>query len=387
MGILLGRWDCEYCSKKGIPADVRHCPGCGNPVGQNVKYYLPAGSNDYVDPKDVPGGPDWQCTYCESYNRYEASICSNCGASRNEGKDYFQKQPKADPGDMETHHPYSHTSSGDIVSYKKSDHIQEAHARSGISLEPVEPWFKRAFAFPWLKWALIGISIIAVVIGIIALVMPKEKTLTVDNFSWERILYIDKYKTVSESDWSMPIGARLRYTRSEIRSYDHQLAGYKTETYTEQEIDHYETYVSGYRDLGNGYFEEIYDSRPVYKTVTKTREVPYYIDVPVYDTKYYYDIDKWVSDHTVVTDGFDKKPYWGQEPPPASSIPVVGDERVSSRTEHYYIVGTVIGTDKSKLYTIAYNDWLDLQEGNTIHCKVYITGKIVLLNVLSEDAQ
>ena len=384
MGTLLGRWDCEYCSQKGIPANVRHCPKCGNPVGQNVKYYLPTGSKDYVDPQEVPKGPDWKCTYCESYNRYEDKVCSNCGASKLEGTDYFQNHSEVSGENRSTYHSNANTASDERIFSDNHEDDTEAYSYGGSY-----SGYKgtQLDSRNWLKRLLAGLAIIAAVIGIIVLVTPKEKILTVDGFSWERTLYIDKYKTVNESDWNMPAGARLRSTRSEIRSYDHQLAGYRTETYTEKEIDYYETYVAGYEDQGNGYFKEIYKSRPVYKTVTKTREVPYYVDVPVYATKYYYEIDKWVAERNVVTTGTDKEPYWGKEPSPGSAIPKLGDERVSSRAEQYYIVGTVTGSETSQSYTIAYNDWINLQEGDTIRCKVYISGKVVLLDVLDEETQ
>ena len=358
MGILLGRWDCEYCSKKGIPADVRQCPSCGNPVGQNVKYYLPEGSKDYVDPKVVPKGADWKCGYCESYNRSEAEVCSNCGAPKGAGKDYFQN------------HAENAAKNSSVSPAGNTYYSQSSTAYSHTQ--------KKDFNY-WLKWIIAGIAVIAVIIGIAAIVAPKEKTLSVEGFSWERTLYIEKYKTVRDSGWSLPSGARLSYTKEEVRSYDHQFVGYRTETYTEQEIDYYESYVSGYRDLGNGYFEEITAQRPVYKTVTKTREVPQYIDVPIYDTKYYYDIDRWANDHTNVTKGNDHEPYWGDEPS-ATGKPKLGDERVSSRSESYSVIGTVSGSKNSRSYEIGYSDWEKLKKGDSVRCKVYVSGKIELLD-------
>ena len=379
MGILLGRWDCQYCSQKGIPADVRHCPNCGNPVGENVKYYLPTGSKDYVDPNVVPKGPDWQCAYCSSYNRYDAVICSNCGASRNEGTNYFEatsgNSGSMSPPDTDTGRENS------VPTYQPDTNTY------GSGNIPRTSSYQVSRRKQWFILFLTGLAI-AAIIGIISFIAaPKEKTLTVDGFSWERTIYIDEYKTVKESDWHMPPGARYRYTREEIRSYDHQFAGYKTETYTEQEIDHYEDYVSGYRDLGNGYFEEIYSSRPVYKTVTKTREVPYYIDIPIYDTKYYYDIDKWVAGRKVETKGTDQNPYWGPEPPTVSGKPKIGDEKVSRRSEDYYIVGTIEGKKKSRSYAISYNDWEKLQQGDKIRCMVSIDGDVELLDVIYEEVQ
>ena len=382
MGILLGRWDCKYCSQKGIPANIRHCPGCGSPVGQDVKYYLPTGSADYVDPQEVPKGSDWKCTYCESYNRYEDKVCSNCGASRQEGTDYFKIHSEVSEDSHSTYHSNVKNSFEERIFSDKHENDTEAYSHggsySGYAGTQID-------SRNWIKWLLAGLAIIAAVIGIIISVTPKERILTVDGFSWERTLYIDKYRTVNESGWNMPAGARLQYTRSEVRSYDRQLAGYRTETYTEREIDYYEKYVAGYEDQGNGYFKEIYDSRPVYKTVTKTREVPYYVDVPVYDTKYYYEIDKWVAERSIATKGTDKEPYWGKEPLSGSTIPKIGDERVSSRSEQYYIVGTVAGSETSQSYSVTYSDWIYLNERDNIRCKVYISGKIILLDVIDEE--
>lgn len=393
MGILMGKWDCEYCSRKGIPANIRHCPACGNPVGNNVKYYLPEGSTDYVDPHSVPKGADWKCAYCGSYNRCTDTICKNCGASKQDGKDYFKSNFEDIKEIVHTEPHSSNNSEAPHIGYIPLSRSQpapsqlrsnnEAENRSARA-EKLIPSIIKALN-PFKKYILAGIAIIAVIIGLVLLITPKERILTVESFSWKRIMYIDEYKTVSESDWQMPSEGRLLYTRSEIRSYEHRLTGYKTETYTQQEIDRYEQYVSGYRDLGNGYFQEIMSSRPVYKSVTKTREVPQYTDVPIYDTKYYYYIDKWVSDHTVTTSEADKNPYWGQEPPPSSTPPAIGDERVSSRTEHYYFVGTIVDSDKSQNYAISYADWIRLQDGDTVRCNVYITGKVELLDIITEE--
>lgn len=406
MGILMGKWDCEYCSRKGIPANIRHCPACGNPVGNDVKYYLPEGSADYVEPHSVPNGADWQCAYCGSYNRCTADLCKNCGASKLNGKDYFQVHSEDTEETVTTDLLYANN----IVYHNTKQHSSDNSKAPPIEYIPLArpqpeppqmrsndeaaekevPAVRRIPSIikalkPFKKYIFAGIAIITVIIGIVLLVTPKERILTVESFSWKRIMYIDEYKTVSESDWQMPSEGRLRYTRSEIRYYEHRLTGYKTETYTEQEIDHYEQYVSGYRDLGNGYFQEIMSSRPVYKSVTKTREVPQYTDVPIYNTKYYYYIDKWVSDHTVTTSEADKNPYWGQEPPPISTPPAIGDERVSSRTEHYYFVGVMVDSDKSQNYAISYADWIRLQDGDTIRCNVYITGNVELLDIITEE--
>ena len=66
--------------------------------------------------------------------------------------------------------------------------------------------------------------------------------------------------------------------------FDH----YETRTRTVKVKEGEERYVSGQRDKGNGYFEDVYSTRPVYED----REEEYR-DVPVYQTKYLYTVYEW----------------------------------------------------------------------------------------------
>ena len=227
---------------------------------------------------------------------------------------------------------------------------------------------------------LIIFSVLAVVAGLVYAFTPKERELIVTGVSWQYEVDIQQYKTVSESDWFLPSNGRLKYIAQEIRSYTKVLDGYRTETYTEQEIDHYEENIS-YRDCGNGYAEEIRSSYPVYRTVTKTREVPVYRDVPVYDTKYYYDIDKYVFSRTETTQNSDKYPFWPENLPVEKESPTIGDERISSQRETYMIFAYISGKDvrDQKEYTMNLEEWKAINVGDSVRCKIYITGKIELI--------
>ena len=72
----------------------------------------------------------------------------------------------------------------------------------------------------------------------------------------------------------MPSGARLKYEKNEIYDYEKVVDHYeiKTKQVEKTRISRYETYVTGYKDLGNGYFEEITDERPVYETYYESEE-------------------------------------------------------------------------------------------------------------------
>lgn len=126
------------------------------------------------------------------------------------------------------------------------------------------------------------------------------------------------------------------------------------------------------RDLGNGYFEEIISSRPIYETYYETQEYQesVYRDEPIYQTKYYYEIDKWIYERSVKTNGVDKTPYWGD-------VTLDSDEKISTRSENYYITGSNKRNKSSKV-SLSFDDWNSLEVGQTVKVKVSLGyGKIV----------
>ena len=396
---ILMVWDCKFCSRKGIPGNVRTCPGCGNPCGNNVKYYIP-GQKMYVNHSEVPDGADWQCDYCKSYNRCYDDTCRNCGASKDGTQDYFGQNVKASENsssddlyeneiddDYLTNENFSidndiNKNSKETINEDKAETNYQQTDRTTFGY--IKNSIKKILASINTKQMLITVlsifSVLAVLAGLVYAFVPKERELIVTGISWQYEVDIEQYKTVSESDWFLPSNGRLKHTAQEIRSYTKVLDGYRTETYTEQEIDHYEENVS-YRDCGNGYAEEIRSSYPVYRTVTKTREVPVYRDVPVYDTKYYYDIDKYVFNRTETTQGSDKYPFWPENLPIEKESPTIGDERISSQRETYMIFAYMSGKDvrDQKEYTMNLEEWKAINVGDSVRCKIYITGKIELI--------
>lgn len=58
--------------------------------------------------------------------------------------------------------------------------------------------------------------------------IPKTQEITINSFSWERSIDIEKYQTVEESDWSLPSNARLQYSQKEFYGYQDVLDHYET---------------------------------------------------------------------------------------------------------------------------------------------------------------
>ena len=359
--LLEGLWDCKYCDTKGNRGSIRDCPNCGRARDEDTQFYMPNTITYVLEEKvqEISKNPDWVCPYCNSLNSDLINTCKSCGAARtSENLDYFsikekklsedsstiQKNSKEDYEDGSTHNNYTHATEN-VINF---------------------PDFIRNH---WKYFVIIPL-ILALIVGIIFLIIPKNEEITIKQFGWEYSIEIEKYQTVEESGWSLPAGARLQYTNLEFSHYQSVFDHYETNTrqVEKQRIVGYEDYVSGYRDLGNGYFEEIIAQRPVYETYyeTETYEEPVYRNEPVYLTKYYYEIDKWIHERDIHTKGLDKNPYWGK-------AILEDNERIANKTEKYYITGI---NSKKEVQSISldYEVWKNLNVEQTVKLKISMSG-------------
>ncbi len=121
----------------------------------------------------------------------------------------------------------------------------------------------------------------------------------------------------------------------EIRTYEDVIIGYTEEArqVSEQVYVGENEYVCGQRDLGNGFFEDIWCSDPIYETEFSTvyEDVPIYESQPVYDTEYTYEIDKWVFSRTERLTGSDQNSLWPE-------YRLEGNEREGRRSESYVAI-------------------------------------------------
>lgn len=399
-----GYWDCHYCGAKGIRGRTRNCPNCGKPRGQEVKFYLKEFDEKYkVD--NSSDKPDWFCEYCSSYNPDSADICISCSATRG-SKTYSSFRDTgfsetiidADGNKIDDFGEIS-DEERDALNYQteredrerarhkmKSSSNQES-SFSNQNFKQSNPLFQSSFfssgnesrfnlkRFSWKS--ILGVTAgIFLVIGLICWILPKEVEFEVNEISWNRSVNIEQRVTVKESGWTVPSGGRIYDTRTEIKEYQNKLDHYETyyETVSEKVIDHYKT-VTKKRDKGNGDFEITEEQQPVCKTVQRKekRERPVYVKVPIYETKYYYKLERWKFSRSVDTSGEDKNPYFGDFTLQEGKLPYnVGKERVSSKTEKYSIGGIVEGDQKS--YSVDFSLWQDIEIGDKVKGKVSVTG-------------
>ena len=108
---------------------------------------------------------------------------------------------------------------------------------------------------------------------------------------------------------------------------------------------------------------------PVYNYVDKTEtyQDPVYENVAINQTKYYYEIDKWVHKRYITTSGADKNPYWGEV--------ILGvHEREGHHAETYMI--TCLVDDEYQTYTCSRAIWEQLNKNDVKKVKVTL-GMIV----------
>ena len=335
---IWGYWNCPYCDTKGIRADNQSCPSCGAPVLPGTKFYVKDGVREEVEEEKINNEVNWICEYCDAQNDAHDEFCRNCGSPKEEAKrDYFSALAP-DPEPAPPPQP------ANLLARLRNIHI-------GKKLK-------------------IGLIFLFVSVFLIWLFVPITRSSVIESFEWERSIAIEEFQNVDESDWALPQGANLHRTAEEIHHYDQVLDHYETKT---RRVAHkvQDGYDTKYKDLGNGQFEEI--EVPRYRTeyVDETYEEPVYRSVPVYKTKYYYDIDKWVMVTTANTHGNDHEPYW-KDTGLSNTVtdPAYGDRREGEHKGTYYVIfKDKKGKEQKKEYSES--EWSILSVGDTVSYKTF----------------
>lgn len=356
--VVKGYWDCPYCSSREIDGLVDFCPNCGVHKPKDVKYYLKGNvtTNTTYSKSQVPDSDvlsekelekagiskeecdgkhkEWVCDFCGSLNNWADNVCSSCGSQKDESDTLYGGEKK----------------SGE-------EPAEQQHTASSQDKEQLSVWDKiKSFFVKNRKEA----AIVTVIIAVLSVMFfPYKKVVTVKSFAWERNISLEEYRTVQESDWNVPEGGRVYDEKTEIKSYVSVVDHYETvwETKTREVFDHNETSTT-YSDNGNGTFTEHTTTTPVYRTETyqESHEEPVYRQDPVYATKYYYDIDKWVdTGNDYPSSGKDHKPYWNED-----YKPMADNIRDTDRSETY-----TVKLDNGKTQEKSYSEWKNMKIGDT----------------------
>ena len=398
-------WDCKYCGTHGILGQYRECPNCAHPRDKDTKFYLPnsqgIGSkvsaklgHIIVDEKDIKSkGPDWLCENCGSYNPDWTDSCLSCGAPRDGSKNYAEinrdKQDLSNSARAAIREEYirknhdREDNPSDNDAFESKEDVSKSIGRNRIN----KNWIKE-HAHDLKRFGIITtcmLLMISIFVGL-GLFFSQEEMVTVQELHWKYSVEIEKYTELRESGWSVPEGGVVSYTKEEIHHYDTVLDHYDTVMVDKQEtyLDHYETvsvqreerYLDHYEteyiyegDDGNGYgsvrtvstpvyytrYVTEYEQKPVYETRHWKEPVlePVYRDDPVYRTKYYYDIWRWVYSRTLKNEGqVTKTP---QFPNPN----LAENERFGRKYKEYWVVA-FNNKEEKKIYKTTEEIWKQL---------------------------
>jgi len=369
--IVYGYWDCNYCETTKLRGDIEKCPNCGASRNENTEFYLDDNKKEEVEKEKINKNPNWLCSYCSSQNEDHENICEYCGASKTDSeKNYIQLKQERLKAKLKAKYEDPDYQRPEPDLKKAEPEKTETKPTKKSIFDKLKNNNLSAKAKKILKTTAITAGAIfatAIIINIISWLMtPITHEMIVEDISWTRNINIETLTTYEESGWSLPSGARLQYSQEEIRSYKQVLDHYETKTreVSEQVLVGYEEYVAGYKDLGNGQFQEIIEERPVYETKyeTETYQEPVYRDEPVYDTKYYYEIDRYVHSYTEKASEHNKNPYW-----PDVNLGV--KDREGNRSEHYYLHGTDTldpNNKHSRMFELDYSKWIKYNIGDSI---------------------
>ena len=230
MTIRMGYWDCPSCSAKKNLGPSSTCASCGKPRGPNVPFYTDDGAPTIEDPELVArarAGADWKCKYCNADNRAGVMDCAQCGA----GPD------------------------GSVRREQK------------VMLDPVA---KKGSSS----------RILAIIAGVLLLlgscvwfffVRTTELSVTVDRVAWVKSAVVEALETSREQGFSEQVPGGAHRIRSETKSRTKHVQDGTTKVKV------------GKKDLGNGMFEDLYETKPKF------------VDKQVDDEWVTYDVDKWVE--------------------------------------------------------------------------------------------
>lgn len=352
MTVWEGAWDCPQCGLKKNNGPDKYCGGCGAPRGDDVEFYLPENAKEVTDKENLRKaelGPDWKCQFCGGDNSAEHKFCTGCGS----GQD---GSPARKTRDIMIEKPENKSVS------EKKENKTGFNAKTGCIV-------------------VAAMFLLFIIIGYVF--RPHDMMLTCTGFKWERSVEIERFDTYTENAWynELPSGARILSQTQKIHHNDRIKTGSitKTREVTKKIQTGTEKVVTGKKDMGNGYFKDIYETRPVYKTVTEneTYQEPVYKELPVFKTYYTYHIDRWKPSRTDKADGIDQKAIW----PP---LCLYKKERPGKKTENYIVFFTDSKQNNLTYEAKTESEWLKFRKENKYKARISSAGRIIQIETNGE---
>jgi hypothetical protein len=312
VAIREGRWRCPYCSVVNRGAELA-CSGCGATRDKDVAFFLEDEAGEVTDEKLIAraeAGADWLCNFCQTSNRPEHDHCRNCGAEKGTSP---------------------------------SRSVRDVVSPPPVALAAPAP---RPSGHGCAKWIVLALLLALGLCGVVSYfaLRKTDDTVRVAGFSWSRTIDVDAYRTVRNQAWegSVPANARVVSREQQVHHTDHVQTG-------TQKVK------VGTKDMGNGFFKDVYENRPVYS------------DKPVYRYKVTYEAEAWVHERTAKASAEDHAPHW-----PAAGVGF--HEREAGRNESYVVRLEGRGSYRMDLPE---DRWASLQVGQRFHAVIQGGSKVL----------
>ncbi|HPR36151.1 MAG TPA: zinc finger Ran-binding domain-containing protein [Spirochaetota bacterium] len=336
MAIREGKWDCKVCDRKGNRGPDSYCGSCGSPRPDNVEFYLPEDAEEVTDEiklKEAESGADWRCSYCSTQNNAFDNFCVSCGNKRD-------------------------ISGGDISLNQKEIYFDSPGTNSASVTIPVKTAGKGKKIIITLASIIFALIVISGIAGI-----KTDIDVNVTGFEYYARISYEAYKLVTEEDWSLPAGAEKISEFRAIHHYDKIPDGYITRTREVQVQIGTKKVKTGVKDLGNGYFKDIYEERPVYETRTERYNETKYRDVPVYMQKYKYRIMKWIDERPIEYSGKNKDISFNLK---ADELKKSPDRFRNIKTDSKYYLSVIDAGGKNYKDDVSFNTWKNTELNQSI---------------------
>jgi hypothetical protein len=336
-------WDC-HCGATGLLGLThRHCPGCGAAQDPTRRYYPPEGSEVAV--ADHPfQGADTVCPGCGTPNTARAAHCVNCGTGLQGARAVIARAAVGEGVE-------------DSVKAARDEHAARkaaeratamaAHASASGAAPEAQPQPDGGATGKGRTLWIVGavLLLLGVVCGVLN--MSHEESVEVTRHTWERTIALEELAPRRDSAWrdSVPAGARGVTCAQEQRD-------------TRKEPDG-ETCTTKREDKGDGSFT--------------TREVctPTYREVPVYDEKCTFTVDRWETRDTLRAAGdLTTAPAWPDTPPATPAL------RAGARNETYTL-HLKVGDAGTETCTVPEARWSAVGDGSRWKASVgVVTGSV-----------
>ncbi len=342
VGTFESKWTCSSCGHTPIPGSLKVCPSCAHPKDASETYQEPGARGRYLTQNELAEQgvdptqhlSDETCEYCGGKTKPGTQVCPHCNANLVDVGYTSGQCPNCQLETNELICPACGTAT-EVKGQKSVAATSEPMTRSTISGTFMGMGLETVVAL-----LLCGFFVVAVFARLWIADQPEQVTVT--DVYWQRTIQLEEYKYNERGDWMLPPTADLINSEEQIHHYndvltgyvqechmESQLAGYRQECGQEQSCqsvsvyDYTQTicYDDGTCDNYDVYRTEqqcsneyVCENVPNYENVRVCQDVPQYIQEPVYQTYYTFNIWEWVPTNPVIAEGHNLSPVWPDVP-------------------------------------------------------------------------